>query len=261
MTQSPFPGMDPYLESPALWPDVHNSLIYIFREQLAPKLAPKYVTELEAQIVIDRFEDNPPRIEHVVPDVTITQPNDAESNVAVATRIAPPPLRMRVPVPISMRLLSLYIRQRENEQLVAVIEVLALVNKRPGEGRQEYIGKRFTFLSQPLHLIEIDLLRKWPRMPLEGRLPASAYLATICDAYERPICSVWPIGLRQSLPVLPIPLLRPDPPVDLDLGQALRTAYERAHYNLRIDYRSPPDPPLEPADTDWAAGLIAARGQ
>ena len=24
MAQSPFPGMDPYLESPELWPDVHN---------------------------------------------------------------------------------------------------------------------------------------------------------------------------------------------------------------------------------------------
>jgi hypothetical protein len=39
----------------------------------------------------------------------------------------------------------------------------------------------------------------------------------------------------------------------LDLGQALRTAYERARYDLRVDYRTPPVPPLAPAETAWAA--------
>ena len=34
MSYSPFPGMDPYLEAPTIWPDVHTSLISIFREQL-----------------------------------------------------------------------------------------------------------------------------------------------------------------------------------------------------------------------------------
>jgi hypothetical protein len=65
-------------------------------------------------------------------------------------------------------------------------------------------------------------------MPLEGALPESAYLAVVSDAYERPACDVWPIGLRQPLPTLMAPLLRPDPAVPLDMGQALRTAYKRA---------------------------------
>jgi hypothetical protein len=94
-------------------------------------------------------------------------------------------------------------------------------------------------------------------MPLEGTLPDSAYLAMVSNAYERPACDVWPIGLSQPLPVLPIPLLRPDPPVSLDMGQALRTAYERARYDLRIDYDSPPTPSLSPEDAAWAATLLA----
>ena len=57
MIQSPFPGMDPYLEAPAIWPDVHTSLMNIFREQLTPLLAPKYLAELETQVVIDRVDD------------------------------------------------------------------------------------------------------------------------------------------------------------------------------------------------------------
>jgi len=39
---------------------------------------------------------------------------------------------------------------------------------------------------------------------------------------------VWPIKLRQPLPVLPV--LWPDPDVPLDIGQALRIVYERARY-------------------------------
>jgi len=167
------------------------------------------------------------------------------------------PLRLRVPVAVQTRLVTLYIRQQETKRLVAVVELLPPVNKRPSEGRQAYLEKRTAYLETTVHLIEIDLLRKWPRMPLEGKLPESHYLAMICNMYERPSCDVWPISVRGPLPNLPIPLLRPDPPVDLDLNQALRTAYRRAHYDLRIDYRSPCDPPLTPSDAEWAVTLFA----
>jgi hypothetical protein len=45
--------------------------------------------------------------------------------------------------------------------------------------------------------------------------------------------------------------------VRLELGQALRTAYERARYDLRVDYRQPPLLPLLPADATWAEALLA----
>jgi hypothetical protein len=88
-------------------------------------------------------------------------------------------------------------------------------------------------------------LRQWPRMPfLEEEIPESDYLAMVSRAYQRPRCEVWPLKLRQPLPVLPVPLRRPDADVPLDIGQALRTAYERARYDLRINYNKPPIPPL-----------------
>ena len=255
MARSPFPGMDPYLESPSLWPDVHNSLMNIFREQLAPLLAPKYIAQLDTQIVVERFDDGSFTTEHVLPDVTIARNRLAEAP-AGDLLIAPPPLRMHVPIPTPVRLVTIYIRLRENEKPVAVIELLSPVNKRPGEGRQTYLAKREAFLQAGVHLIEIDLLRRWPRMPFEETLPRSDYLAMVSDMYERPECSVWPINVRQSLPTIPIPLLRPDPPVALDLGQALQTAYERARYDLCIDYQSPCEPPLDTADSAWAATLL-----
>jgi hypothetical protein len=254
--------MDPYLEAPGLWPDVHARLMSIFAEQLAPLLAPKYVAELETQVIIDRVWDEPPRIQGVLPDVTITEldsprPDSSGRETATAVSTAPAPLRMAIPMSVPTRLISVYIRQRETDRLVAVIELLSPVNKRSGDGRREYLEKRATFLDTGVHLIEIDLLRQGPRMPLEGTLPDSAYLVVVSNAYERPACDVWPIGLRQPLPTLMVPLVRPDPPVPLDIGQALRTAYERARYDLRVDYASAPTPPLSPADAAWATTLLS----
>jgi hypothetical protein len=247
--------MDPYLEAPSIWPDVHTSLMSIFREQLTPLLAPKYLAELETQVVIDHLDDDP---QAVLPDVSITSPEvsvEASSAVAVA---APAPVQVRVPIDVPTRLVSVYIRQRETARLVAVIELLSPVNKRRGKGREEYLDKRRTFLTSPVHLIEIDLLRRYPRMPFDDPLPPAHYLVMVCKAGERPRSSVWPISVRQPLPTIPIPLLPPDPPVPLELGQALRTAYERARYDLRVDYRQLPVPPLSPADAAWAAALLAS---
>ncbi len=255
MTQSPFPGMDPYLEAPTIWPDVHTSLMNIVREQLTPLLAPKYLAELETQVVIDRVDDDP---QVILPDVSVTTPDvpaGAPSAVAVA---APAPVRIRVPLDVPTRLVSVHIRQRENERLVAVIELLSPVNKRRGKGREEYLEKRRTLLTSPVHLIEIDLLRSYPRMPFDDPLPPAHYLVMVCKVGERPNSSVWPISVRQPLPTIPIPLLPPDPPVPLDMGQALRTAYERARYDLRVDYRKSPVPPLSPVDAVWAEALIRA---
>ena len=44
---TPFPGMDPYLEHPALWPDVHNRFIAAIADAAVPLVAPRYYVALE----------------------------------------------------------------------------------------------------------------------------------------------------------------------------------------------------------------------
>jgi Protein of unknown function (DUF4058) len=252
---SPFPGMDPYLEAPSIWPDLHTRLMSIIGEQLTPLLVPKYLAELETQVVIDHLDDDP---QVVLPDVSVISRDVTAGAPTAAAVAAPAPVQVRVPMDGPTRLVSVYIRQRETARLVAVIELLSPVNKRRGKGREEYLEKRRTFLTSPVHLIEIDLLRSYPRMPFDDPLPPAHYIVMVCKAGERPRSSVWPISVRQPLPTIPIPLLPPDPPVPLDLGQALRTAYVRARYDLRVEYRQQPMPPLSAADAAWAAALIGS---
>ncbi len=258
MPHSPFPGMDPYLESPDIWPDVHHSLMDIFREQLTPLLAPKYLAELHVQLVIEYLADDTGTLE-AEPDVAVIKPNVLVLDRMAEAAVSEPPLRLRAPLGIPRQLASIYIKQRERQRLVAVIEVLSPVNKRPGPKRRAYLKKRNRYIDSPVHLVEIDLLRRWPRMPLADPLPKCDYLVMLHNSYDRVYCGVWPISIRDRLPTVHIPLLKPDPAVPLALGQALRTSYERARYDLRINYRSPPDPPLSPADAEWAQTLLAEQ--
>jgi len=249
--------MDPYLEAPSIWPDVHTRMTSIVGEQLTPLRVPKYLAEFETQVVIDYLDDDPLV---VFPDVSVTSPDVSVGAPSTAAVAAPAPVRVRVPIDGPTRLVSVYIRQRETARPVAVIELLSPVNKRRGKGREEYLEKRRTFLTSPVHFIEIDLLRSYPRMPFDDPLPPAQYIVMVCKAGERPHNSVWPISVLQPLPTIPIPLLPPDPPVPLELGQALRTAYARARYDLRVEYRQPPIPPLASADAAWAAALIGSLG-
>ena len=52
---SPFPGMDPYLESPDWFPDLHGSLIFLMKETLRRSLPrPYYAQSFRSIASIDR---------------------------------------------------------------------------------------------------------------------------------------------------------------------------------------------------------------
>lgn len=47
-----FPGMDPYLEVPELWPGFHNSWIVYIRDYLRPLLRPRYIAAIEERVFV-----------------------------------------------------------------------------------------------------------------------------------------------------------------------------------------------------------------
>src|SRR5262249_10879314 len=100
--------------------------------------------------------------------------------------------------------------------------------------------------------LRIDLLRAGERPSLAEPLPEASYFIILSRAERRPVAEVWPLHLQEPLPVLPVPLLPPDPDVPLDLGRALATIYDRSGYDLRIAYTQPPPAPtLSTEDARW----------
>jgi hypothetical protein len=89
-------------------------------------------------------------------------------------------------------------------------------------------------------------------------LPPGDYHALVSRAHHRS-AEVWSVSLREPLPVIPVPLAGKDPDVVLDLQAVFNTVYERAGYDYSLDYRQPPEPPLNEADATWAADLLAAN--
>ena len=69
---------------------------------------------------------------------------------------------------------------------------------------------------------------------------------------DRPQVGLWPLGLRDTLPTIPIPLLAQER-ATLDLQSALHQAYDAAGYEDYM-YANTPTPPLQGADAAWANG-------
>src|SRR5437879_3427090 len=66
---SPFPGMDPYLESPVIWPDFHHGMISGIQAAVNPHLRPRYVARVELRVYIS--DDDDPGRKALVPDVRV----------------------------------------------------------------------------------------------------------------------------------------------------------------------------------------------
>ncbi len=267
---SPFPGMDPYLEG-HLWADVHHALADEVRRRLAAQLRPRYVARLETRYVAEMSGVGPTRI--LYPDVDVSIAPLAretitryEAGSSTAPPIVPPPLVFTLPTLPQIKLVTVEIRDARHNRLITSIEILSPVNK--GDGFAEYQAKRQAVLHASAHLLEIDLLRRGYRpVPFdhvaeEDRplVDEAAYFVFLTRRGDRNRVAVWPIPLREPLPVVPVPLDEPDPDAALDLGAALRTIYDEAAYDLSIDYGQPPEPPLTGDDAEWAAALLREQG-
>jgi len=103
----------------------------------------------------------------------------------------------------------------------------------------------------------VDLLRSGERSPLETEIPTAPYYVTLSRVEERPEIDVWAVRLQSRLPVVPIPLIMPDRDVALDLGEIVRSVYQRG-YGTRIDYTQPvPPPALDDEQKAWVRRLLA----
>src|SRR5439155_3589113 len=134
------------------------------------------------------------------------------------------------------RFVEIYV-EREERILVTCIEVLSPSNKRKDtEGWQEYGRKRQAMLLGRANFLELDLLRGGHKMPMLDPWPDSPYTLLVCRERRAPYCRVWPAHFRRPLPVIPVPLLDPDPDLSLDLNPLLADIYSVGRYDVDIDY-------------------------
>jgi hypothetical protein len=255
--------MDPYLGNPELWPDVYHELISQIRTILNPALRPRYVVRVEMR-VYDSDEDDPARDAWRVPDVRIERTTKRKgpktTKRAEALGIAEP-LTIPFLVEDEIEEAFLEIRHVESETTVTVIELLSPSNKiRGSAGRDSFLTKRRQILASKVHWVEIDLLREGTPSLDRLAVASSNYRIVVSRGEDWRRARFWPVSVRQALPVIGIPLRGKDPDVPLDLSAVLRTAYDNAAYDVSIDYRRDPVPPLSREDAAWAAKRLREHG-
>jgi hypothetical protein len=74
------------------------------------------------------------------------------------------------------------------------------------------------------------------------------------------ILAVYPVPLRERLPVISIPLRPEDHEVPLPLQIVLDQCYHNGGYD-DIDYRAEPEPPLPAEDASWADTRLREQGR
>ncbi len=264
--RSPFPGMDPFLEAPDVYPDFHHELASQIRRAIVPRLRPPYVARVYHREVTDLI--GPGEVRILYPDVAVTRrrrgPSPAMSPQGAGASVAQltPSVEVALPLPSKVPQFRVEVQVARSRELVAAIEIVSPANKRPGSPDAEaYRRKREEYLASDVHFLELDFVRAYERWSPPDA-PMSTYRVLLSRSTRRDRASIWAVRLSDPLPVVPVPLRAPDSDVPIDLQAIVTAAYECAEYAGDLDYgATPPPPPLSLADSRWMRSLLRRFGR
>lgn len=229
---NPFPGMDPYMELD--WKPVHTMLIAGIVDMIEPQLAADLAAKPEESILIDEHGETMYRR---YPDVGVIEDPWIERHIEIV--------------------------EAHSRRLITAIEILSPWNKLPGQGRDAFNRKRQQYQSAKVNIVEIDLIRagNWVEMLRPWYVQPehrTTYRASVKRANRLQI-ELYPIGLRQELPTIRIPLRESEP----DATISLQPIVNQVHRRLRMeqtDYSQPCSPGLNADDAKWANEVLRAVG-
>src|SRR5665213_2011032 len=246
---SPFPGMNPYLERAEVWSDFHERFIPYAAEMLATQVEPEYIVKLDEHVYIHELPADERRLVGRS-DVSIVRNWENRRELAPSSGASAPACAILPGLAVDEERLSfIEVRDRASFEIITVVELLSPSNKT--SDRQQYIAKRGHYLQSGVRLVEIDLLRGGPRMPI-AEMPECDYYVLIARPEELPRVGIWPIQLRERLPKIQVPVREPERKISLDLQELLGRVYDAARYKNYV-YGRPVHPPLREDDAQWAA--------
>src|SRR2546421_12097720 len=94
---SPFPGMDPFLETNPIFQELHTQMLAEMQALLQPQLRPKYVARLERHLSEGSVWDAPQAavsLERKEPDVTIVSRSSGRAHSGSTAVLAQPAIRV-----------------------------------------------------------------------------------------------------------------------------------------------------------------------
>ncbi len=248
--------MDPYLESPAIWPDFHATFLPCIRAELNKTLPSPYLARMDRYVWIEE----PEQLRLLgKPDAYLADPSGGSNDPFAKTAVLSAPVTVTLPLIQPRGKSFLKIIDVHSHRVITVLELLSPANKTPGKDRDAYLAKREEYLASSTNLVELDLLRGGVRPPVRGPMPAADYYIIVCPASQFPRAGVWPMTVRDPFPEVPIPLLTQDPALGLSLQNCFQRAFAEGRYDQEIDYQKPSEPALTVEDESWFRELLAYK--
>jgi hypothetical protein len=219
--------MDPFLESPKLWPSFHRHLVAAVYQILLPGLVDRYRARVSARSYTS----------DLVLFTSVTKEQHDEEFIEI--------------------------RSRGDGRLVTLVEVTSVGNRTTAAGRTAYQATRTAAQSERAGVVEFDLLTQGkPAIDFDRTtLPAHDHTVTVTrggtpDRYE-----IYTSGVRRRLPKFKLPLAADDRDTVFDLQIAFARAFDTGQFDKLINYAGPlpPDVKLTDDDRAWVGEQVNPR--
>lgn len=200
--------MDLFLEDPRVWTEFQQALIGSLSEFLLPISKPE--SRYEVQIGERRY-----RVEESQPESNPTGEQHEQ---------------------------FIEIRNRSDDRLITLIEVVSLANKRTANGREAYLTTRKEAIAEKASTVEIDLLIQGQPTLTYSRegLPEFDYSVSVTRTTQSDRYEIYTSMIQKRLPKFKLPLASDDRDALLDLQTIFTQAYDRSGIAKRIDYQQDP---------------------
>lgn len=257
---SPFPGMDPYIENTFRWRQFHGHFISDLTFALNAVLPEGIIAQYDERCYVVPFDD------YLYPDGMVVASSGFGPRIGALEQTETLPLIVQYsPQEVHEPYVEI-ITADDEERVVTVIEFVSPTNKISGLGRDTYKLKQSRVLHSSCHLLEIDLSRAGEHTvavrpePVRARKPFEYIISLHRTGSRLGQFEVWPITVRDTLPVVRVPLLPGMPDALLNLQPIMDGVYDRSAVGHRLKYRQDPEPPLSPEDAEWADALLREKG-
>jgi hypothetical protein len=213
--------MDPFLESPKVWPVFQRHFLASLGEVLLPSLGDRYRLRVVPRAYV--YEQ--------VLFTSISREDVTEEHMEI--------------------------RQRTNDKLVTLIDMASPTNRTTAVGRQAYKATREAAWLQNAHVVELDwVLQGSTCLELDvSALPEFDYVVSVCRSKRQDRLELYTTTLQKRLPRIRLPLAVDDRDLVVDLQIVFARCYDR-HFAGQIDYTRDPGLPLRPADRPWVDQLL-----
>ena len=221
---SPFPGMDPFLESPELWPVFQHAFIVSLGEALQSTLSERYRLRTGSRVYG----------QELVLFTSVVREEHREER--------------------------LELRLRASDRLITVVEMISPANRTTATGRTEYLECRDRWRRQGANLVELDfVLQGQPCIDLAADgLPEYDYLVCVSRARHKDRLEIYTATLQKRLPRIRLPLATDDRDTIVDLEMVFSRCYDR-FLDGYVDYDQDLPVLLDEDDQRWVKELLERR--